>query len=209
MLKLYDYFRSSAAFRVRLALNYKQLSYEKVAVSLLEGKQRSPEYLQINPVGLVPSLVDEAGDILNQSLAIIEYLDETYPEYPLLPQDALARAYVRGIALYIAADIHPLNNLRVLNYLKNELGHTQDEVDTWYRHWVELGLSSLAVLIENSGFYTGKYCLGDKFTLADVCLIPQLYNARRFNCDHSKYPLLLDIEKLCREHDYVNLAYPQ
>jgi len=143
MLKLYDYFRSSAAFRVRLALNHKRINYEKVVVNLKEGKQSIEEYLEINPVGLVPSLVDEHGNVITQSLAIIEYLDEAYANYPLLPDGALGRSYVRSIALSIAADIHPLNNLRILNYLKDNLGHNQEEVDTWYRYWVELGLSAL------------------------------------------------------------------
>lgn len=208
MLKLYDYFRSSASFRVRLALNHKRINYEKVTVNLLEYEQHSEEYLEVNPIGLVPGLVNNHGDVITQSLAIIEYLDETYTNYPLLPDDALSRAYVRSIALSIVADIHPLNNFRVLNYLKNDLGHSQEEVNAWYRHWIELGLSALARIIESSHFYTGKYCFEDKFTVADVCLLPQLFNARRFNCDLGKYMVLLKIEELCQSLDYVNVAYP-
>lgn len=208
MLKLYDYFRSSAAFRVRLALNHKHINYEKVTVDLRDDQQHSAEYLKINPVGLVPSLVDTHSNVITQSLAIIEYLDDAYADYPLLPEGALGRAYVRSIALSIATDIHPLNNLRILNYLKTNLGHNQDEVDAWYHHWIELGLSALNKQIKSSNFYTGKYCFGDKFTMADVCLLPQLFNARRFNCNHSKYPVLLKIEELCQNLDYVNSAYP-
>ena len=208
MLQLYDYARSSAAFRVRLALLYKELEYKKIPVNLLDNIQQSTEYLKLNPTGLVPTLIDDSGNSIRQSLAIIEYLDEIYPLKPLLPEGSPDRAYVRGISLNIAADMHPLNNLRVLNFLKNQLGHNQNEVDLWYKHWVKIGLDSLEQIIATSKFYANEFCYKEMFTVADICLLPQLFNARRFNCDLSDYPILLAIEAKCKKFDYVVSAYP-
>lgn len=209
MLKLYDYFRSSAAFRVRLALNYKKIPHEKITINLLDGNQRSNEYLTINPAGLVPSIATDDNNLIHQSLAIIEYLDETYYNNPLLPEDKIARAYVRSLALDVAADTHPLNNLRVLNYLKKELGQSQENVDKWYQHWINLGLSSLEQTIKSSKFYNGGYCYKEQFTLAEIYLLPQLFNAKRFNCDISQYPTLIAIEERCLKHEFVVAAYPE
>ena len=208
MLQLYDYFRSSAAFRVRLALNYKQLEYTKININLLTAEHLNSAYSQLNPSKLVPLLTTVENENIAQSVAIIEYLDEVYPLKPLLPTAALARAYVRGLALEIACDIHPLNNLRVLNYLKGQLGHSAAEVQLWYQHWVTLGLASLEQKISQSPFYSGTYCCGASFSLADACLLPQLFNARRFKIELSDYPLLLKIEALCQQHSWVTAAYP-
>lgn len=209
MLKLYDYFRSSAAFRTRLALNYKQLDYEQIKISLLDGDQLKPKYHAINPSNLVPALVIEDNKILHQSLAIIEYLDEEYPNPPLLPAIAYDKAYVRMLSLDVACDIHPLNNLRVLKYLKSELGHDQETVDKWYHHWIHKGLASIEQSLKNGPFYQGKYCYKEQFTLSDVCLLPQIANARRFNCALDAYPTLIAIEAYCKQHDFVLKAYPE
>lgn len=209
MLTLYDYFRSSAAFRVRIALNYKGFAYQKHIINLAAGDQRQSQYQQLNPSGLIPCLINEDEQAINQSLAIIEYLEEQYPATPhLLPEDKLARSYVRSIALDIACDIHPLNNLRVLNYLRVELQQSEESVNHWYKHWISLGLASLEQKISASKFYTGKFCYGEQFTLADLCLIPQLYNARRFNCDLTALPTLLTIEQQCLACDWVIKALP-
>jgi len=195
-MKLYDYFRSSAAYRVRIALNLKGLTPERAFVHLKRGAQREEAYLALNPQGLVPALVlDGGGPAMTQSIAILEYLEETHPSPPLLPRDARERARVRGIALAIACDIHPLNNLRVLNYLKGPMGKEQTAADTWYRHWVETGLAACEALLPAS---KGKFCFGDQPTLADCCLVPQVYNARRLKCDLSKLPRLVAIDEACR-----------
>lgn len=208
MLKLYDYFRSSAAFRARLALNYKGLEYEKIKINLLEGEQLTEQYSKLNPSGLVPVLITENGDSIRQSLAIIEYLEEVYPDNPILPKSPVDRAYVRSIALDVACDIHPINNLRVLKYLKNELGHDQEKVDKWYHNWIHKGLSSIEESLKSSKNYTGEYCFRDQFTLADICLLPQLVNGRRFNGDVSMYPTLLSIEAKCQKLEEIKRAYP-
>ena len=205
-MKLYGYFRSSTAYRCRIALNLKGLAPEYVAVHLRRGDQRASDYQNVNPQGLVPSL-EIGGHVITQSLAIIEWLDETYPEPALLPIDALARADVRAFALAIACDIHPLNNLRVLNYLKAELHLEQTAIDVWYRHWVEQGLASCERLLRRGG-WRGPYCFGESPTLADVCLAPQLYNARRFDSDLSACPTLLAIEKVCKAHPAFAAAEP-
>jgi len=187
---LYGYFRSSAAYRVRIALNLKGLAYAQAPVSLLRGEQRGADYLALNPQGLVPALLDK-GVLLTQSLAICEYLDEAYPDTPrLLPDGAVARAQVRAVAQAIACDIHPLNNLRVLNYLKAELGRVNDARGAWYRHWVATGFAALEQQLATSA---GQYCFGDTPTLADVCLLPQVFNAQRFAVDMDAYPLLARI----------------
>ncbi|MBV1775933.1 maleylacetoacetate isomerase [Burkholderiaceae bacterium DAT-1] len=193
-MTLYTYFRSSAAWRVRIALAHKGLSWEAVPVHLLKdgGQQHGDAYKSLNPQGLVPALVTEAGDVLSQSLAIIEYLDEAYPAQALLPTDPVARAKVRSLALQIAADIHPINNLRVLQYLKRELSASQEQVDAWIRHWVDTGFATLETQLLAAG--ATKYCYGDQPSLADACLVPQVFNARRFGVDMSKYPVISAID---------------
>ena len=197
-MKLYDYFRSSAAYRVRIALNLKGLAPERMFVHLRKGAQRTDDYLALNPQGLVPALVTDAGDVLTQSLAIIEWLDDRQPEPPLLPADADGRARVRSIALAIACDIHPLNNLRVLQYLTGTLGVSEAQKDGWYRYWCDTGLEALETELARDP-RTGRFCHGDAPTLADVCLVPQLANARRFNVDVAAYPTLTRIEAACGE----------
>jgi len=192
-MKLYDYFRSSAAYRVRIALNLKGVAPERAFVHLRNNVQRSDDYLALNPQGLVPMLVADDGTILTQSLAIIEYLDEVHPAPPLLPVTPAERARVRGIALEIACDIHPLNNLRVLQYLKNTLGVSEEQKDAWYRYWIDVGLEALETRLARDPA-TGRFCHGDAPTLADICLVPQLANARRMNIDVGPYPTLTRIE---------------
>lgn len=197
-MKLYTFFRSSASYRVRIALNLKRLQYEHVPVHLRRGggEQFSPTYRAINPQGLVPALEDD-GHVLSQSLAIIEYLEERYPEPPLLPRDPAHRATVRSMALAVACEIHPLQNLRVLGYLRNVLQHSEEEVNAWYRHWVESGLVALEQMVRAVP-NRGAFCFGHAPSLADLCLVPQLYNARRFACDLSACPTLLQIDEACR-----------
>jgi maleylacetoacetate isomerase len=199
VMKLYSYFRSSASYRVRIALNLKALPYEVVPVHLIRhgGEQLAPEYRKLNPEALVPSLLDDAaGSILTQSLAIIEYLDETHPEPPLLPQSAIDRAYVRAVALSIACEIHPLNNLRVLRYLTRDLKVSEQDKDAWYRHWCEQGLATLEEKLATDK-RVGMFCYGDSPGLADCVLIPQIANAQRFNCDLSTMPTILRINAAC------------
>jgi maleylacetoacetate isomerase len=192
-MKLYTYFRSSAAYRTRIALNLKGIDYESIAIDLRPPApaHRTPEFLTLNPQGLVPALVD--GDTtIAQSLAIIEYLDETHPEPPFLPRAPVDRARVRALALAVACDMHPLNNLRVLNYLRSPLSHDEDTVNSWYHHWVATGFHSLE---EEARRATGDghHMFGSTVTLADICFVPQMYNARRFKCDLEPYPTLRSI----------------
>lgn len=204
-MRLYTFWRSSAAFRVRIALALKGVAHQQVATHLGRAEQRAAGYVADNPQGLVPAL-DEDGFVLGQSLAIIEYLDETHPEPPLLPGDARGRAIVRSLAQAIACDIHPLNNLRVLNYLKGPLGQDQDGVDRWYRHWIATGFEALETLSQRYSA-DGAHLYGDQVTLADVCLVPQLYNARRFQCDLAPFPTLTAIgEKLARLPAFASAA---
>ena len=208
-MKLYTYWRSSSAYRVRIALNLKDVEYETVPVHLVRdgGQQKSAEYLEINPQGLVPALVD--GDIvLRQSLAIIEYLDEKYPQPPLLPDSARARARVRSLAYLIADEIQPLNNLGVRQYLKHQAGLDQRQLDDWFRHWLTKGFAALEQLLSASA-QSGQFCHGDTPGLADCCLIPQLYNARRFDFDLSAYPTLTRIEKNCSRSVAFQKAEPE
>ena len=191
-MKLYNYFRSSASFRVRIALEVKGLPYEYVPVHLVKGEQNAPAYAQRLGDALVPALQTDGGAMLAQSMAIIEYLDETYPEPPLLPEGALARARVRALAQMVACEIHPLNNLRVLKYLKHQLQVQDEAKDAWYRHWVRGGLEAFErqlALHEGEraaeGLAPSRLCWGDAPTLADCCLVPQIFNARRFNTDLS------------------------
>lgn len=185
MLQLYTYFRSSASFRVRIGLNLKGLPREDHVVWLLDNEQAHPDYLKLNPQGLVPAMVVD-GQVIGQSLAILEYLDEVHPEPPLLPREPLGRARVRALALAIACDLHPVNNLRILAYLKKTLGHDQATVDTWYRHWCEEGLRAFEACLGDG--QSGRYCHGDAVTLADLCLVPQVFNARRFQVDLAPFP---------------------
>lgn len=210
-MKLYGFFRSSASYRVRIALNLKALSYESVPVHLTKGggEQLKPEYRKLNPDALVPSLLDDSADsrVLTQSLAIIEYLDETHPEPPLLPRNAIDRAYVRGIALSVACDIHPLNNLRVLRYLTRDLKVSEEDKDAWYRHWCEQGLATLEAKLAADD-RVGTYCFGDSPGLADCVLIPQIANAQRFNCDLSAMPTIMRINAACLALDAFANAAP-
>lgn len=209
MLKLYDYFRSSASFRVRIALNVKGLTYESVPVHLVNhgGEQHQPEYGKINPQELVPTLLVN-NHVLTQSLAIIEYLDEQYPNPPLLRENPAIRAQIRGFAQAIASDVHPLNNLRVLNYLTQTLGVSEEQKQEWYQHWVETGLNALEKqLVQNK--HHGKFCFGDHLTLADLCLVPQMYNARRFNCRLDNCPTLVAIDQTCQQVAAVKAAWPE
>ena len=196
-MRLYDYFRSSAAYRVRIALNLKGVvPDERTFVHLRMGNQRAQDYLALNPQGLVPALALDDGTVLTQSLAIVEFLDETHPQPPLLPADPGGRARVRSIALAIACEIHPLNNLRVLNYLIGTLVVSRDQKDGWYRYWIDVGFEALEKSLSRDPA-TGRFCHGDAPTLADVCLVPQLANARRFSIDLSPYPTLVRIESEC------------
>ncbi len=202
-MKLYSYFRSSASYRVRIALNLKGLPYELVPVHLLRdgGEQFTPEYRRLNPDALVPALVDDAANgngaaALTQSLAIIEYLEETHPEPALLPSNAFDRAFVRGIALSIACDIHPINNLRVLRYLVRQLKVSEDDKNAWYRHWCEQGLAALETTLARDS-RVGSFCFGETPTLADCCLVPQVANAQRLNCDLSAMPTIMRINDAC------------
>lgn len=198
MLKLYDYFRSSASFRVRIALNLKQLDYDVVPVHLLNngGEQFSPEYQAVNPMSLVPSL-DDNGRTITQSLAIIEYIDDTHPSPPLLPTDPYVKALVRAFAYTIAAEIHPINNLRVLTYLKNELDISDEQKHKWYQHWIHKGLGALEKMLAVNSKQS-SFCYGDTPSLADICLVPQMFNARRFHCDLSAYSNLCRIDEHCQ-----------
>ena len=197
MRKLYGYFRSSAAFRARIALNLKGLEYEQAIIHLVKngGEQFAPEYRALNPQSLVPVLQEDELT-LTQSLAIIEYLDEVYPEPAFLPKTAAERARVRSLALMVACEIHPLNNLRVLRYLVKDLKVTEAQKDEWYRHWVTSGLEPLDTRLANDPA-TGKFCHGDTPGLADICLVPQLANARRFNISLDAFPALVRIEQNC------------
>jgi maleylacetoacetate isomerase len=196
-MRLYDYFRSSAAYRVRIALNLKGITPDaRTHVHLRMGSQRAQDYLALNPQGLVPALALDDGRVLTQSLAIIEYLEETHPEPRLLPQDPAERARVRAIALQIACDIHPLDNLRVLNYLIGTMGASREQKDGWYRYWIDVGFEALEKSLARDSA-TGRFCHGDHPTLADICLVPQIANARRFDIDLSPYPTLIRIEAAC------------
>jgi maleylacetoacetate isomerase len=195
MLKLFGYWRSTAAYRVRIALNLKQIAYENISVHLVKdgGEQHKPEYRSLNPQGLVPLLVD--GSLkLNQSIAILEYLEEKYPLPALLPSDVIERAKVRAFCQMIACDIHPLNNLRVLQYLSGPLAVSEDSKNTWYHHWIHQGFAAIEAQLEQSA---GQFCFGDQVTMADLLLVPQVYNANRFAVDLTPYPRLCAINEQC------------
>jgi maleylacetoacetate isomerase len=201
---LYDYYRSSAAYRVRIALNLKGVQYESRPVNLLESEQRSEAYRALNPQGFVPMLEID-GHRLTQSLAILNYLDLRFQNQPLIPASAAERAHVVALAMMVACDIHPLNNLRVLKYLKGELGHSQDEVDAWYAHWIAEGLGPIEAMAAPK---SGKFLCGDAPTAADVCLVPQLYNARRFNVPLEGYPTLLRADENASKLEAFAAAHP-
>lgn len=193
-MKLYSYFRSSAAYRVRIALNLKNIQHELVAVNLLKSEQQSEAYLAKNPQGLLPALETEQG-VLGQSLAILEYLEETHPETPLIFGDAWQKAQIRNLSYAIACDIHPIDNLRVLKYLSSELGVGDEAKNAWYRHWVEVGFDKIEQLLDANN----SYCVGDKPSLADVCLVPQVFNALRFKVDMTAYPKIAAIYERCNQ----------
>lgn len=211
-LTLHSYFRSSASFRVRIALNLKGLPYDQAPVHLVRdgGEQLKPAYRAVNPDGLVPALTIEDGGartVLTQSLAIIEYLDELHPAPPLLPASALDRAFVRSVALQIACEIHPIANLRVLNYLKSEIGASELQKQAWYRHWIDLGFASLEKRL-SSDSRAGRFVFGDAPTLADICIVPQVWNARRFDIPLDAYPTLVRIADFAMKHPAFAAAAP-
>jgi maleylacetoacetate isomerase len=205
LLKLYTYFRSSAAFRVRIALNLKGLAYDPVFVHLAKGEHRKPEYAEVDPQALLPTLVDH-DHALSQSLAIIEYLEEKYPAPPLLPKDALGRARVRSLSLLVACEIHPLNNLRTLQHLKRALAQNEEQINAWYRHWIADGLAKLEADLGRGG--SGKFCHGDSPTMADCCLVPQIFNAKRYQSDLAPYPKVVRIFEACMKLEAFDRAQP-
>jgi maleylacetoacetate isomerase len=206
-MKLYDFSRSSAAFRVRIALNLKRLSYERAFIHLRRNDQRAPSYLAVNPQGLVPAL-EEDGQIFTQSLAIIEYLDETHGEPPLLPGHPADRARVRAIAQLIACDIHPIDNLRILRYLADPLGHDAATVGQWFNHWIATGFDALEQMLAEDG-QTGVFCHGDQPGLADICLVPQVFNARRYSLDMTPYPTIGRVFDTCMKNAAFEAARPE
>ncbi|WP_019653269.1 maleylacetoacetate isomerase [Variovorax atrisoli] len=204
-MKLHNYFRSSASFRVRIALNLKGLDFEYIPVHIARGDHRTGPYAAISADRLVP-LLEDGGERFSQSMAIIEYLDETHPEPALLPLDPVARAHVRALAQSIACEIHPLNNLRVLKYLVKDLKLDEEAKNAWYRHWVRDGL--LAFERQLAQYPAGTYCWGDTPTLADCCLVPQIFNGRRFDCDFSGLPRTMAAFDACMEHEAFQRAQP-
>ena len=205
-MKLYSYFRSSAAYRVRIALNLKGLPYDTVSVHLTKdgGHQRRPDYVAVNPQMRVPALALDGGDVLIQSLAIVEYLDETHPNPPFLPRDAVARAKVRAVAQMVACDIHPLNNTSPLQYLKNTMKHSQPEIDAWYHHWVIEGFKAIEAMIAPA-----PYACGAQVTLADICLVPQVANARRFKVPLEAFPKIVAADAACLKLAAFDKARPE
>jgi maleylpyruvate isomerase len=205
-VQLYTYFRSSAAYRLRVALNFKELTSEVISIHLQKdgGQHKKPEYRAVNPQMRVPALRLDSGEVLTQSLAIIEYLDEIDPEPPLLPRDPVERAKVRALAQLIACDIHPLNNLAPLRYLKNELGQEQAKIDAWYHHWILEGFTALETMVR-----PGPYAFGSAVTLADVCLVPQVYNARRLKVPLERFPNIVAIDAACAKLAAFERARPE
>lgn len=207
-MKLYDYYRSTACYRVRIALNIKNIAYETIPVHLVRegGEQKLPEYLAVNPQGLVPSL-EVDGAIITQSLAIINYLEEAYPEIPILPKDLIMKATIRSLALLIACDVHPLNNLRVLNQLKQEFQAGESQIRQWYHHWLKAGFDAFETKLTKLE-RTGDFCFGTTPSLADICLIPQVYNAERFQFAMDDYPLINAINQHCLTLEAFKKASP-
>ncbi|HZF74074.1 MAG TPA: maleylacetoacetate isomerase [Gemmatimonadaceae bacterium] len=204
-MKLYTYFRSSAAFRVRIALNLKGLKYEPVFVHLAKGEHRQPQYAEVNPQALLPTLELDDGTRLTQSLAIIEWLEEKHPTPPLLPKDPFAKARVRSLSYLVASEIHPLNNLRVLQHLKRALGQTQEQIDNWYRYWIADGLAKLEAELAGS---SGQFCHGDSPGMADCCLAPQIFNAKRYESDLAPYPRTMRVFENCMKLEAFDRAQP-
>jgi maleylacetoacetate isomerase len=206
-MKLIGYFRSSAAFRVRIALNYKGLKVEHASRHLRKGEQAAPDYVALNPQKLVPALVLDSGEVLTQSLAILEYLEETHPEPPLLPMDPVGRARVRALSLIVCADIHPIQNLRVMGYLREKFGQTEESAFAWSRHWIETGFEAYEATIAKDP-KTGAFSHGDTPTFADLCLAPQVFNAARFKVDMARYPTIQRIHATCMQHPAFDAAQP-
>ncbi|MCG6877314.1 MAG: maleylacetoacetate isomerase [Betaproteobacteria bacterium] len=205
-MKLYTYFRSSAAFRARIALNYKGLAYEPALVSLAKNEHHESAYRRINPQGLLPALVDD-GHRLIQSLAIMEYLEERYPEPPLLPKDPFDRAYVRALSDIVACEIHPLNNPRTLKHVRKSYGVDEPGINAWYRHWIAEGFGMLEGFLRSEA-RSGTYCLGDTVTMADCCLVPQVFNAKRYECDLGPFPTAMRIFDACMKLAAFDAAQP-
>jgi maleylpyruvate isomerase len=205
-VKLYSYFRSSAAYRVRIACNLKGLNIETASIHLQKegGQNLKPAYRAINPQMRVPALRLDSGELLTQSLAIIEYLDEVHPQPPLLPADPIGRAHVRALSQLVACDIHPLNNVGPLRYLKNELGQDQSKIDAWYHHWVLVGFDALEAMVR-----PGPYAYGSKVTLADICLVPQVANARRLKVPLDRFPKIVAIDAACAKLAAFERARPE
>ena len=205
-MTLYSYFRSSAAYRVRIALNLKGMSYDTTSIHLQKdgGLNRKPEYRAINPQMRVPALELSGGEVLVQSLAIIDYLDEVYPDPPLLPAEAVERAHVRAVAQIIACDIHPLNNLAALKYIKRTLGQEQAAIDTWYAHWILTGFEAVEAMIKPA-----PYAAGSHLTIADICIVPQVYNARRLKVPLDRFPRIVAVEAQCQKLPAVEKARPE
>jgi maleylacetoacetate isomerase len=207
-VQLYTFFRSSTSFRLRIALAWKGIAWEAKTLSLPKMEHRDPAYLAKNPQGLVPALVDEAGRVSTQSMAMIEYLDEVHPEPALMPRGAEERWYVRAVSQIIGCEMHPLNNVRVLKYLKGAYGLDDAKINgDWYPHWIAEGFTMLeAFLLEQKRH--GRHCLGDAFTMADVCLVPQVFNARRYNCDLTAYPTVMRVFEAGAALDAVKKSEP-
>lgn len=203
-VRLYDYYRSSAAYRVRIGLNLKAVPYESIPVDLLHGAQAEAGYRALNPQGLVPAL-EMDGRIFTQSLAILDYLDARFPDPPFVPREPAARARVLAMALAVACDVHPIDNLRVLRYLKNEMGQPQEAIDAWYVHWVRQGLDALEALAAD---WSHPCLSGETPGLADICLVPQLYNARRFGVDIAAWPILARLETVLTALPAFAAAHP-
>jgi maleylacetoacetate isomerase len=202
-MQLYSYFRSSASYRVRIALALKGLSYQTIAIHLVKEEHKQAPFLSVNPQTRVPALATDEGDVLIQSLAIIDWLDETHPQPPLLPAEPLARARVRGVSHIIAMDVHPLGNTGPRNYLLKKLNLDLETVDAWTRHWIEDGLQAVETMIA-----PGPFCFGAQPTLADICLVPQVFNARRYKVDMAKFPKILAVDEACRQHPAFAAAAP-
>lgn len=206
-MRLYHFFRSSASFRVRIALNLKGLGYQAVPVHLRRNEHRAPDFLAKNPQGFVPALETDSGEMVVQSLAIVEWLEETHPRPPLMPKDPLDRARVRALALAVACDIHPLNNLQVLRYLDRELGLDEERRNQWYRHWIDVGFTALEGMLAGHP-KTGRFCHGEMPTVADVFLVPQVVNAQRLSCDLAPFPSITRIFERCMASDAFANAHP-
>ncbi|HYC65528.1 MAG TPA: maleylacetoacetate isomerase [Reyranellaceae bacterium] len=207
-MKLIGYFRSSAAYRVRIALNLKGIAVDHESRHLRKGEHTAPDYVAINPQKLVPALVTDSGDVLSQSLAILEYLEETHPNPPILPKDPVGRARVRSLALILAADVHPIQNLRVMGYIRKNYKQDDDGAFAWSRHWIETGFEAYEATVAKDK-KTGAFSHGDSPTIADLCLVPQVFNAARFKVDMAKYPTIRRINETCLRLPAFDAARPE